>query len=221
MKLYSQHPKASTSINFEQKLIDSLIEIEDNIDVIIESGTYTGLGSTKMLADIFIKDIITIETNENFYLMAKENLKPYTYVECINGLSLNYNECINFILNDDYIKNHQNYDNIYIDNIDDPMESYRNEIIPSTNENVLINKIIENYDKKLLIVLDSAGGIGYLEFQKVIETMKDKSFYLLLDDINHIKHYRSYQDILKNKDFNILISDEFDGYLLCKYDPAC
>jgi hypothetical protein len=51
-----------------------------------------------------------------------------------------------------------------------------------------------------LIFLDSSGGVGLLEFQRVRELPKEilNEKLIMLDDINHIKHYRSLQWMKEN-----------------------
>jgi hypothetical protein len=48
-----------------------------------------------------------------------------------------------------------------------------------------------------LILLDSSGGVGYLEFKTTLDALNGKPFIIILDDIHHVKHHRSYLRILK------------------------
>lgn len=59
---------------------------------IVEIGTWRGLGSTKVIIDNIIKHnytnckFISLETNKEFFDIAKSNLAPYkNYVELIYG----------------------------------------------------------------------------------------------------------------------------------------
>jgi hypothetical protein len=70
-----------------------------------------------------------------------------------------------------------------------------------------------------LIHLDSAGGIGYLEFKIVKEIMRGHVFWLLLDDIHHLKHFRSFSDIQSDPSFQIIAHDSINGWVLAKYTP--
>ena len=221
MKLYSSCPTASTKMSFDDILTNEISKIKNEVTIIIESGTYIGTGSTKILSEIFsdsktLKKLFTIEINGEYYIKALENLKEYNFVECINGFSLDLTECINYIDNDEYLLNHQNYDDIYIDSFD-PIINYKNEIMVSQwrPQNILKKLITENFNEKLLMVLDSAGGIGYFEFLNVNEFLKDKDYYLLMDDVDHIKHYRSKKDILNDSSFDVIITN--DNYLFCKH----
>lgn len=223
MKLYCTKMGSSISMVFDDTLINSIKNISNDIDVIIETGTYTGEGSTRMISEIFknsnIEKFCTIEINRDFYIKAKINLKKYDFVEILNGLSLEVEECIKFIEDDDFIKNHHLNDEIYIDNLENPIKFYTDEInrIDKDTEQNLLEKLIkENIGKRLFIVLDSAGGIGYLEFNKVMALLKDKKYYLLLDDIHHIKHFRSYEYIMNNEDFKVISLNYDKGWLLCE-----
>ena len=71
MKNYKEYIKKSVSISNEINLINALHSISNDVQVIIESGTYLGLGSTKMLANIFsnksnFEKLYTCEVNWYF-----------------------------------------------------------------------------------------------------------------------------------------------------------
>lgn len=224
--------RGSPYIASDDKLKKALLNIKDDIEIIIETGTLDGQGSTKMLAEIFnfsktLEKLYTIEIDNFFHLIAKKNLNKYIFVECLHGLSLNYEDCINYMKSDEYVINHKEFDHIITDDFinDDALLTYSLELKGNIfhrenkenfEQNLLIKKLEENINKKLLILLDSSGGVGYLEFLKTIEILKDNSYYLLLDDINHAKHYRSYLYIKDNENFKMLEIDFDKGYLLCK-----
>jgi hypothetical protein len=71
-----------------------------------------------------------------------------------------------------------------------------------------------------LIVLDSAGGIGYLEFSTVLKVMEGHPYLLLLDDICHLKHFRSYNYICSERQFAVLGERKESGWLLARYHPV-
>ena len=56
-----------------------------------------------------------------------------------------------------------------------------------------------NNDRKQLIFLDSAGGVGYAEFLEVMSYHTDflNNKILMLDDVQHIKHCRSVAKLLE------------------------
>lgn len=196
-------------------------KVKKPVGVVIETGTYYGEGSTKGLA-IAIVDALkeiplyTLEANIDFYKVAKENLAKYDFVQPLYGLSLSLDECLDFITNDEAIINHELYPDIFIDDIKNPVFMYRTEVWapfschpenpPMQN---LLPTLIEQYgDQNPLIVLDSAGGIGLLEFTKVKELMGNRHYYLLCDDKAHLKHFRTYEEVSTNDKWKILVDEE-------------
>lgn len=181
-------------------------------EVVIETGTYLGTGTTKEIADILVslkKDIpfYTIEAKKWIYDQAKKNLEKYKFIQPLYGLSLELEECLEFISNDEMIKNHQDYPDLYIDCTKDPVYMYRTEIWSCFADNpnppiagLFYDIIPLNRDKNPLIVLDSCGGIGLLEFNKIVELMETYHYYLFIDDIGHIKHNRTFNYIKDNSD---------------------
>jgi hypothetical protein len=125
-------------------------------------------------------------------------------VRVINCLSLKKEDMYNFLINDKY-----SFDSSIMVDTDKPLEFYMNELNHNVVEDILYPLISNN--TRQLIFLDSAGGIGYLEYQKVMSLSKDQlnQKVLILDDIYHIKHHRSVLD-LKNK-----------GYAVQEYDRFC
>jgi hypothetical protein len=89
-----------------------------------------------------------------------------------------------------------------------PKSFYMREI----SQNVVVENALDllcNNDRNQLIFLDSAGGVGYLEYLWVMnlpnEFIQHKT--LILDDINHIKHYRSVKDLIE-KGFDVQVSED-------------
>lgn len=250
MKNYSDYEYSSVSMSTDASFIENIEKIfaDNYITDILESGSYLGKGSTVILADAVIKsgkafpNFVTLEVDYELFKKARNNLKKYPFVKPIWGISIAKNEAIDFIKNDDAIIHHEQFEDIYIDNIKDPLNFYLNEVDGQLSkiifrENV-IKKIIkklfvekaprfhENYfekeipfikNKTPLILLDSAGGLGFLEFQTVCNLMKGNSFYLILDDIHHLKHFRSYEILKTNNDFVIIAEEKKHGWVIAKY----
>lgn len=238
MKLYSEYPQASIQMSEDPHLIKELktLATADCIHYIFESGTYLGTGSTSFIANTFkncknLKQFFTLEINPDFFLQAKKNLAQFSFVRCIYGLSVKYDEAIAFIKTDDAILNHHQYSDVFIDDIINPQKFYLNEIEGFLSRKklglrrLLLRKREDVIQETLaplkgtpLIVLDSAGGIGYLEFQKVLKIMRSKKeFYLLLDDVHHLKHFRSKLDVEADEKFKILAKSLDNGWLLAHH----
>lgn len=203
------------------------------IDVAVETGTFLGTGSTRFVAEALVaagspKRFVTLEVNFANWCRARANLRPYPFVDGRWGLSVPLQRALDFLRDDEMLINHHRYPNIYIDNVSDPVAAYSRELLGQATElegaplaaagseirfngrdflydgdDVLATQLRRHIDHKPLIVLDSAGGIGFLEFQIVLEVMTGKGFALLLDDTHHIKHYRSLQRIRADRNFRI------------------
>ena len=206
-------------------------------------GSTTMLGNAfKTSSSLICLD--TIEIDYTNFSIAKKNLKHYNFIKCNYGCSLDLNDAIEYIKKDDAILYHEKYPEIFIDNAKDPIHFYVNElegrlnessdnfikqflkrlILPSKNASTkpeynLLPKLIKDYfNEEMLIVLDSAGGVGHMEFQITDELMKNKAYYLLLDDTHHLKHFRGY-DIIKNRgDFSIINASDKNGWVLAYHN---
>ncbi len=188
MLLYKNHPYAS--MVHDPELVNALPDFK----IAIESGTYTGLGSTLMLAEKKPNLILTIESNFNYYSQALKNLAHLDFVLPYWGLSVGREDALKFIAeNQDYY-----LEGVYIDD-PDPIAFYTNEINQATafKENLLAYFLEQYKHKDPLILLDSAGGIGYLEYLEVRKIMGNLPHTLVLDDTHHVKHFRSRYEALK------------------------
>lgn len=236
MKLYSEYPHASISMSGDPELkglITSWFE-NDAPSYVVETGTYQGLGSTTFLAQNFppVKAPIafhTIEVSPVFSKNARKNLARFPFVQVHEGLSVNQQSAIDFVQNDVAILQHQNYPEIFIDDVQAPQAFYLRELqgqlqatkarrgpIQDDLLHTLLNPIREQAP---LIVLDSAGGIGFLEFQTVLELMNGQEFSLLLDDIHHLKHFRSWERVQQDARFTVQGHHSAHGWALARFKP--
>jgi len=181
-------------------VLETLIS-NNRIDEIVETGSYHGDGSTLIFAQTG-KYVYGIECNPEHYVLSYNNLVEYPNVCMIHGLSLKRNDLIKGLLSERFDLIGTNYDSNY------PKTAYMREI----NYQVAVENALDifcNNDRHQLIFLDSAGGVGYLEFKEVMswEPYNLMNKVLILDDINHIKHIRSVHDLL-GRGFNVGISEE-------------
>ncbi len=250
MKLYSAAPHANISMTGDAQLRHLLIEMTKKTPIshILESGTYRGLGSTKFVAEIFGAQspapqlFVTLEANHHNWRQARNNLKGFPFVTAVWGLSTSREEGLRFIQNDPALLNHHKYPDIFIDDVRDPISFYSTEIAGGLGRRTRnpVEKIWRFMDRPRfyggedllakwlgafrsynpLVVLDSAGGIGYLEFNTLQKHMSEYPYFLLLDDICHIKHFRSYERIHSNNKFAVIGENKDAGWLLAKYQPT-
>lgn len=159
---------------------------EHQITRVIETGTFQGLGTTRAVLDGFRShgleyQFISIEVNPSYYKQAKEN-NIGTAVLFINALSIPRSQIpVDF-----------SYPNlpkeIIVDHADP--NSYLNEVnfrVPDA----MLNLAAEQ--KPEMVILDSAGHIGLIEFKYLMSIIPNHEFYLVLDDTGHIKHYLTLQ----------------------------
>lgn len=171
------------SQEFEQ-VVKMLVD-EYDFDEIVETGAFDGLGSTSVFAKTG-KYVFSIECNKQNFDTATRNLQQYENVCVIHGLSLFRELLINSLL-------HQEFDIETTYDSDFPKSFYMREI----NQQVVVENALDifcNNDRKQLVFLDSAGGVGYVEFLEFMNYINDEGKYnkiLILDDIDHIKHKRS------------------------------
>lgn len=246
MKLYKAYKNASIKMGDDPKFKEALQKLftEENIQYLIESGTYLGTGSTRMIIEAFPKDkkpicFYTYEINYRFYKQATTNLSAYEFVTPIWGLSVTPEDAIAFVKQDEVIANHTQYPDVFIDDIENPVDFYlkecegklvskkqavKNFFFPAKPEKDekpqynLLNSLLEKHQKdKPLVILDSAGGTGYLEFKTLMKNMEHEDFFLLLDDIHHLKHFRSFAEVQNNPKFELLGHSLEIGWALAKY----
>lgn len=162
---------------------------EHEITKVIETGTYYGTGTTMAIIDGLTRhgkdfEFHSIEVNPMHYAVAKTNVPKLKGVNLINGLSIPrdmiYEDIDYSLFPEDIIVDHKK----------DRERLYRLEVAHRVQEDVLGS--LRGFEPEL-IVLDSAGHIGFLEYQYVIDNYEN-GFYLALDDTNHIKHFLSKKD---------------------------
>jgi hypothetical protein len=178
-------------------------ELVAECDEVIETGTFHGNGSTKIFAETG-KYVYTMECNAANHQIAQRNLAQYENVIAFHALSMKRETLIKFLLNEKFdVKT--TYDSNF------PKTFYMREV----GQQVLFEdglNLLCNNDRKQLIFLDSAGGVGYAEFMEVMSMHDDylKNKIIMLDDIQHIKHCRSVAKLLEmGQDVHISADSRF------------
>jgi hypothetical protein len=229
MEHYATAPGAQMIMRQDPVLTEQLVALilAAEIDIAIETGTFLGEGSTRFVAECFRrttppKRFVTVELLFQNWCRAKANLRPYAFVDCRWGSTVDIAAALRFLATDDALVNHRNYHGIYIDDTEDPVAWYSRELrgqlafSPSVEvsgdarnflwdgENLLTRLLETHRDHRPLVILDSAGGIGWLEFQILLREMAARPFFLLIDDTHHLKHFRSLEHIRRSPDFRLI-----------------
>ncbi len=178
-------------------------------DIIIETGTHKGTGSTLFLAGLKPKKLITMEVNYSFWVEAVNNLKDYPFITPLWGLSLPRPMAIEAIQN-----NPDLFDEDLTQDSTNPVQFYLEEIGQAGIDDLLGQYLPLYKHSNPLILLDSAGGVGYAEFLYVLEIMGDAPFTLILDDTNHVKHHRSREHLLALTDVQVLYDNLDSGGIM-------
>jgi hypothetical protein len=194
--------------------------------IAIETGTYDGEGSTKLLINSFgsnaPESFYTIECSKELHALAKRRLAIYPYVQCVHGLSVRRAEAIQHIRNDPWLLRPDEVPNLYGE-VPNPQQFYLAEVSclesGDIEEDYLRFLLQKHKSLPLLIALDSCGGTGLLEFRIVDRTLRSQEYVLLLDDINHVKHYRSFEEVVRRRDFRVIDCDFIDGWLVAVHSP--
>ena len=157
---------------------------------IIETGSYMGLGTTKAINDALVGDetVYSIEVNPKFHKEAIKN---------------NSNSIINFLLGLSIDKPSIPYDysfdvpdNVFVDHVDSNRNLlYRQEVNHKVPDKMLLYALEKIDFKPDLVILDSAGHLGYIEYKYLMKYVSN-DFYLALDDTNHVKHYNTCLDLV-------------------------
>ena len=246
MKSYREYALGSVSMHdsdeLRQLLRDTIIRY--GVAHVVETGTYEGLGSTRFVAESFPPDrppksFVTIEAGWRSWRRARRNLRQFPSVTALWGHTLELRSAIEFVEQDECILRHERYPDIFIDDVEDPVGFYTRELksgiasaprglhkrlafaidrrLRYEGEGLLAKSLLRVRGETPLVVLDSAGGTGWLEFTTVRETMDTCPYLLLLDDVHHLKHFRSLDHVRRDSSFEILGLDEQHGWMLASH----
>lgn len=194
-----------------RSVIAELIE-NNQVDEIIETGAYQGDGSTKVFAETG-KYVFSIESNYENWITASRNLIEHPNVCVIHGLSIGRSELIRQLMDEPFEMIGTKYDSNY------PKTFYMREICQPVVVEDALDLFVKN-DRKQLVFLDSSGGVGHLEFKKLMSygmnVLRNK--VIVLDDISHIKHIRSV-DFLRRNGFEFGVSSD-ERFAWCSFQSG-
>jgi len=154
---------------------------------IIETGSYLGQGTTAAIRSAMTPDALcySIEVNPDFHNIAKRNNEG-SGINFLLGLSVP-----NTMIPVDLTFNVP--DTVVVDHYPaNRAEMYRKEVSHNVPDKLLY-QCLEAFDfAPDMVILDSAGHMGFIEFQYLMTHVKGE-FILCLDDTNHVKHYETLQ----------------------------
>jgi len=226
------HGQNLTKVNTESEFASAIRELftRNRPTKIIETGTYHGEGTTKVIAstlrDLNILDatFYTIECNPGNYNIALSNLvssRLLSFVKPLKGLSLPRHLLpTQKAIEENYVHNVE-FNDIFVDHQEfDRATRYYNE----TNFNSVPDDLLQNCLKIFsyapdFVLLDSGGHIGHIEFTYLLSLLKAPCF-IALDDIYHVKHHKSFIQIQNDPRFKLIaVSDEKFGFCISQFIP--
>lgn len=243
MKSYQDYARSSVSMSTDERFRKQLEQLfaQNKIEYIIETGTWLGTGSTRTISKVIEnnhhpKAYYTIEGNLTFHTIARFNLRQWDFVKPLWGDTVSKEKALLFIQQDDVLRHHEQYPDVFIDTLTDPVQFYTDEIEGRLGKNLIINAVdwfgntflkrkedllsellVRHRDDRPLVLLDSAGGIGWLEYQTVRDTLGNRAYWLILDDIHHLKHFRSLADVQQRDDFRMIDFSLPDGWMIAEH----
>jgi ADP-heptose:LPS heptosyltransferase len=193
---------------------------------IIETGTYLGRGTSTIiwnaLRDFGIQaEFCTIEVNPEHYRQAvayfQVNNMP---IRAELGITLPRSKLPDLEQIQAEFVQHRQFEGIYYDHRESERAAryFAETDFPVPDD--LLHRIMEQYDfQPDFVLLDSAGHVGFAEFQYFLSMVRGEC-YLMLDDIYHCKHYRSLQYMKADPRFSLLVeSPEKFGFCIAKFTP--
>lgn len=181
--------------------------LNEDVQTIVEIGTWNGMGSTKCVADALLQRfddsrMISLEANKKMYDLARtywdQILLPYNSfmkekVNLIYGRIIEKEDLIPL----EEIRTYSNY-------IPDWENWYQQDISSIESSENVLNRLPLNID---LLLLDGGEFSTLSEFNK----LKDRSKYILCDDTRTTKCIKIVEELKKNSKFEIIFDNQTDS----------
>lgn len=195
---------------------------------VVETGTYLGTGTTLIIAralqELAADDAVfySIEVNPKHAGRARESLgRAGLDVNILNGLSVPRDllppveqiehAYVQQVLADGLVVDHEESSRAAL--------YYRETDFPDLPDD-LLGRVLSDFDHRPdFVLLDSGGHLGHVEFRYTIDRLRAPCL-IALDDIHHVKHYRSFQDLRADDRFDLLAaSEEKFGFCIARFNP--
>lgn len=234
-------PRTTTSIVASDKAVTVSADSEfsraltqligqHQVRTVIETGTYFGTGTTATIARALKAGgeggvCYTIEVNPRHHLVALQHLRRDGHLDVVRPL-------LGLSVPRAMLPSAAEIRRATIDELDgsavivdhdeaDRVERYMGETNnPGVPDNLLAYALqCVNYAPGM-VLLDSGGHMGFVEFQYLLQRLTAPTI-IALDDIKHVKHARSWATITRDARFQVLVeSGEKFGFGIARYTPA-
>ena len=202
---------------------------------VIETGTYLGTGTTAVIASalddlienkvVAVEDVtfITIEAKKEHADIAEDNLRKSgfdAFTTVLRGLSIPEDLLptpqaikewtVDAVKDLPIVADHHESDRVY---------RYYSETANVQHDDQLGFALGKMNYRPDFVLLDSAGHVGLAEWEYLTDNLKGPCF-IALDDVFHIKHYRSFQRMTEDSRYDIrYLSREKYGACIAHYCP--
>lgn len=198
MLIAEQHVKngAAAATAFCDQIKNLIINF--GLTKIIETGSLHGTGTTRACVDALKQGdpfhFYSIEVNPDHYKRTVQNIGFVDGFYPINGLSVTKN----LIPTDSTFNGVPEH--IFIDHEDaNRSDLYYKEVAFDVMDDALEFALSKLFYHPHLVILDSVGNMGWIEFVYLMDRVL-RPFYLALDDTGHVKHYHTMEFIRKHPD---------------------
>jgi hypothetical protein len=218
VKIAAHYVQSGTAVGAKSEFAQALDRIvrERRPRKVIETGTFLGQGTTAVIAaalrDAGIDDarFYSIECNQVHHEHALRNLRDAGLAErvtLLHGLSVPRSllptlqqieeRCVRNIEFDEIFIDHEEHQRAWL---------YFKETDFGGVPEDLLGECLRRFDGRPdLVLLDSGGHMGNLEFNYLVERL-DGPCVVALDDIHHIKHHKSFRQLQSDDRFELVTS---------------
>lgn len=217
---------SGTSITADSPLATALCDliVRERPKRILETGTYDGHGSTRVIAKALHEhgipcDFRSIEVNRRYARIAGRRLKDLP-VSVLHGCSLPASRLPDAESLSASLCELQHWDHLFVDH--DPrwrVQTYLNEFAEPCGDD-LMGAVMADWQGQIdIALLDSSGALGFAEFTYLL-SLAQSPFWLVLDDTRHVKHARSAKVIADDPAWRVeAIGDDRSGWLIARHEP--
>ena len=229
---FCQRGKDFTSVQNNSEFEHMLRQIirQTKPGFIVETGTYLGQGTTRIISSALRENglmqtkFYSVECNPEHHRQALDNLGKaglLPFVKPLLGVSVPRS-----LLPDAQAIREATIENasgeIFVDHHEENrIQLYLSETDHPELPDDLLGQCLRECDGRPgLLLLDSAGHMGNVEFNYVLKLLRGPT-YIALDDIRHVKHARSVEQMKADPRFQMLaITEEKFGSCLLKFNPG-
>jgi hypothetical protein len=189
---------------------------------VIETGTYLGNGTTRILFEALKEyspyfTLVTIESKYEYYKVASAHYRNYPEVVCLHGLTIPRSQLPTLEeIQRETVENE--VPGIYHDHSKDTRAAlYFQEQQTDGPDGLLGIALNALACKPDLVLLDSAGHLGFREFTFLMSMVK-APFVLIADDARHVKHHQTFVSIHTDLRWEMLgMGDERFGWFAARF----